>query len=251
MAKERKMTPARFLKRNMPYLIMALIVLLLAGAVVLIIGQVKSLSPEQEQPAQSVQNPAQPDASPAQDSQSGQPDDAAADDVPQQDVTVYQPPFDGTVVLLASNQLITAYAEDALAYTAGAQLSSFVPLDGDGSARIDVQELGTSRKLLKSAELERICKGALQAYYYAAPATADISAEIVADTDELYQVQLTAAAYGGAPAVEAEVRLYELSGTLWCVSAVYPDGADCTSLRQTMQALTVRTADMVLESITK
>lgn len=246
MAKERKMTPARFLKRNMPYLIMALIVLLLAGTVVLIIGQVKSLSPEQEQPAQSAQNPAQQDASPAQDSQSGQPDD-----VPQQDVTVYQPPFDGTVVLLASNQLITAYAEDALAYTAGAQLSSFVPLDGDGSARIDVQELGTSRKLLKSAELERICKGALQAYYYAAPATADISAEIVADTDELYQVQLTAAAYGGAPAVEAEVRLYELSGTLWCVSAVYPEGADCAALRQTMQALTVRTADMVLESITK
>ncbi len=244
MAKERKMTPARFLKRNMPYFVIAVVVLLLAAAVLMIVRQVKTLRPEQQTPAQSAQTTQPENAPNTPDVSDGS---ETADSVPAENV--YQPPFDGTVVLLASNQLIAVYDESALSYTADANLSSFVPLDAAQTARIDVQELGTSRKLLKSDELMRICKGVLQAYYYAAPATEDIAAEVVTDTDELYQVRLTAAAYGGAPEVSAEVRLYELSGALWCVSAVYSEGETCDALRQTMDAITVRTADMKIEGV--
>lgn len=247
MAKERKMTPARFLKRNMPYFVIAVIVLLLVGAVLMIVRQVKTLGPAQQSPTQSEQT-AKTDTPPdAPDAPDASAEGETANNAPAENV--YQPPFDGTIVLLASNQLIAVYDESTLSYTADAKLSSFVPLDAAQTARIDVQDLGTSRKLLKSDELMRICKGVLQAYYYAAPATEDIAAEVVSDTDEEYRVMLTAAAYGGAPEVSAEVWLYELSGTLWCVSAVYPEGETCDALRQTMDAITVRTADMKIEGV--
>ena len=94
-----------------------------------------------------------------------------------------------------------------------------------------------------TAELERICIGAVQAYYYTAPATEDFIVTVVENSDDIYDVQLQAPAYNGAPEVNARVRLLQLDGALWCLSAIYPDGEDCTALQQTFDSITVRAED--------
>ena len=106
-----------------------------------------------------------------------------------------------------------------------------------------MQKLNTSRELLKTAELERICIGAVQAYYYTAPATEDILLTVSENTDEVYDAQLSAPAYNGAPKAAARVRLLQLDGALWWLSAIYPDGEDCTALQQTFDSITVRAED--------
>ena len=122
-------------------------------------------------------------------------------------------------------------------------LDSFLPVTDGQLARIDVQKLNTSRELLKTAELERICIGAVQAYYYTAPATEDFIVTVVENSDDIYDVQLQAPAYNGAPKAAARVRLLQLDGALWCLSAIYPDGEDCTALQQTFDSITVRAED--------
>ena len=80
-----------------------------------------------------------------------------------------------------------------------------------------------------------------------APATEDISITVTTDTDGEFAAELSAESCSGAPAVTARVRLLELDGSLWCVSAIFPDGEDCAALQQTYDSITVRTADMVIE----
>lgn len=246
MANARKMTPARFLKRNRPYFILALVLIVLAASIFLILRRISSFSPAApvETPS-GVSKPSQPEA-PSEPSGGTQVPDA---EQPAPEENLYVPPFDGTRVLLASNQLIATYDAAALQLTDGGTLASLTPLAENQTARIDVQPLNTSMKLLKKAELARICTGAMQAYYFAAPPTEDISVTVLNDEDGFYAAELQAPEYGGASAVTAQVRLYELSGTLWCVSAVYPDGEDCTALRQTFDSITVRTADMEIKGV--
>ena len=187
MERQRKQTPGRFLRRNKPYFLLVLALVLLIAAVIFCVKIVRELY-----------TPAQPSVP------------ASA----QEPVTPVQP-----------------------ATEPGQQPDSTEQL-----ARLDVQKLNTSRELLKTAELERICIGAVQAYYFTAPATEDFTVTVLENSDAVYDAQLLAPAYNGAPEVTARVRLLQLDGALWCLSAIYP-GEDCAALQQTFDSIAVRAED--------
>lgn len=241
MPRNRNMTPGRYLRRSKPYLIFAVALIVLIAAVILVVRQVRSMSSAQKpDPSSTAQT--QPSQDAADKPQPGTPSEP---DVPASNV--YVPPFDGTVTPLANSLLRAAYDEAQLKLTSDAQLDSFTSVTDGQIARIDVQKLRSSMELLKKDELSRVAIGVLQGYYYAAPATEDISITVSTDTDGEFAAALSAESYGGAPAITARVRLLELDGSLWCVSAIFPDGEDCAALQQTYDSIIVRTADMVIE----
>ena len=240
MERRRNRTPGRFLRRNKPYFLLALTLVLLTAAVIFGVKIMRELrTPAQPSVPASVQEPvtpAQPETEPAQP----QPDGSEQEQEPEQTA----PAIPGTTVYLAEGRLRAVYDPDALRMDSSTEgLDSFLPVTDGQPARIDVQKLNTSRELLKAAELERICIGAVQAYYYTAPATEDILLTVSENTDEVYDAQLSAPAYNGAPKAAARVRLLQLDGALWCLSAICPDGEDCTALQQAFDSITVRAED--------
>lgn len=237
MERQRKQTPGRFLRRNKPYFLLALALVLLIAAVIFGVKIVRELyTPAQPSGPASVQEPvtpAQPEAEPE----------------PQPDASVQapepaEPDLPGTTVYLAGGRLRAVYDPDALRMDSSTEgLDSFLPIADGQLARLDVQKLNTSRELLKTAELERICIGAVQAYYFAAPATADFTVTVLENSDTVYDAELLAPAYNGAPELSARVRLVQLDGALWCLSAIYPDGEDCAALWQTFDSIALRAED--------
>ena len=240
MERRRKQTPGRFLRRNKPYFLLVLTLVLLAAAVIFGVKIVRELhTPAQPSVPASAQAPVTP-TQPEPDAEPAQQDPPVQEPEPEQD----EPAFPGTTVYLAVGRLRAVYDPDALRMDSSKEgLDSFLPVTDGQLARIDVQKLNTSRELLKAAELERICIGAVQASYYAAPATEDISVTVLENSDDVYAVQLLAPAYNGAPQITARVRLMQLNGALWCLSAIYPDGKDCTALQQTFDSIAVHAED--------
>ena len=239
MERRRKQTPGRFLRRNKPYFLLALTLVLLIAAVIFGVRIVRELytpaQPSVPASAQEPVSPVQPETQPEQ-----QPDAPEQEPEPATD----EPSFPGTTVYLAGGRLRAVYDPDALRMDSSTEgLDSFLPIADGQLARIDVQKLNTSRELLKSAELERICIGAVQAYYFSAPTTEDIAVTVLENSGDVYDAQLLAPAYNGAPEVNARVRLVQLDGALWCLSAIYPDGEDCAALQQTFDSISVRTED--------
>ena len=108
-------------------------------------------------------------------------------------------------------------------------LTSIV-LSEESGARVDVQSVSGSFELLTEDEMQRVAVGILQAYYYAAPATADISCTDAVLTDRDYTVQLSAPATAEAPAATATVRLMKADGRLWYAAALCPEGSECGEL---------------------
>ena len=233
MERRRKQTPGRFLRRNKPYFLLALTLVLLTAAVIFGVKIMRELrTPAQPSVPASVQEPVTP----------AQPETDGSEQEQEPEQTA--PAIPGTTVYLAEGRLRAVYDPDVLQMDSSTEgLDSFLPVTDGQLARIDVQKLNTSRELLKTAELERICIGAVQAYYYTAPATEDILLTVSENTDEVYDAQLSAPAYNGAPKAAARVRLLQLDGALWCLSAIYPDGEDCTALQQTFDSITVRAED--------
>ena len=212
MERRRNRTPGRFLRRNKPYFLLALTLVLLTAAVIFGVKIMRELrTPAQPSVPASVQEPVTP----------AQPETDGSEQEQEPEQTA--PAIPGTTVYLAEGRLRAVYDPDVLQMDSSTEgLDSFLPVTDGQLARIDVQKLNTSRELLKTAELERICIGAVQAYYYTAPATED---------------------FIGAPKAAARVRLLQLDGALWCLSAIYPDGEDCTALQQTFDSITVRAED--------
>ncbi len=225
MANERKVTPGRYLKRHKPYFLLILALVLVAVSVILIVRQVKNISgstvSDEPQDAQTSQT-----AQPAGDTTPASPETSADTQTPE-----------GTPVKFADGTLTLYYDDAQLHPTRSGQLESLLPLAEGQTARLDVQPLSATLKMLKDAELSRICVGALQAYYYAAPATDDVAVTVLEDSDGVFDASLHADAYGGAPEVDARVKLVELDGTLWCVSAIYPAGEDCAALQAAFDTL--------------
>ena len=234
MERQRKQTPGRFLRRNKPYFLLVLALVLLIAAVIFCVKIVRELyTPAPPSVPASAQEPVTP-VQPA--TELGQQPDST-----EQEPELDEPVFPGTTVYLADGRLRAVYAPDALRMDSSTEgLDSFLPIADGQLARLDVQKLNTSRELLKTAELERICIGAVQAYYFTAPATEDFTVTVLENSDAVYDAQLLAPAYNGAPEVTARVRLLQLDGALWCLSAIYPGGEDCAALQQTFDSIAVR-----------
>ena len=136
---------------------------------------------------------------------------------------------------VADGSLVMTY-DDAALTCSGAD--GLVSLSAEGqTARLDVQELSGDLSRFTRAELERICKGVLQAYYFAAPATDDIALTDAQQTEDNFSAVLRAEAYEDAPAVTALVQLRQLNGKSWCVSAILPDGENTDAVRQAMDSV--------------
>ena len=89
-------------------------------------------------------------------------------------------------------------------------------------------------------ELERLCIGILQAYYYLAPETQSITLTDGVRTADGYTCTLGAPAYEDAPAVTAKVRLMQLDKQLWYAIVLTPEGADGAAVLQAFDNLTLR-----------
>ena len=153
MERRRNRTPGRFLRRNKPYFLLALTLVLLTAAVIFGVKIMRELrTPTQPSVPASVQEPVTP----------AQPETDGSEQEQEPEQTA--PAIPGTTVYLAEGRLRAVYDPDVLQMDSSTEgLDSFLPVTDGQLARIDVQKLNTSRELLKTAELERICIGAVQA----------------------------------------------------------------------------------------
>lgn len=224
MANRRKRSSfERFIRRNGLYIMIVLALILVAGAVFAVVTQVKRLSPAKEQEqettiSEEVVQPAYEET--AQESgEEAQPEEAV-------DESLYVPPFDGKTVLIAGGKLVLTFDEDALTMQESDGLLSLTDKAGAQKARLDVQEISADLSLFKTDELERICVGIVQAYYYLAPETKDFTVTAEAKDGAVFSATVAAPAFDTEAAVTAKVSLWRLDGKNVTVSAICPEGED-------------------------
>lgn len=224
MANRRKRSSfERFIRRNGLYIMIGLALILVAGAAFAVVTQVKRLSPakEQEQETTISEEVVQP-ASEETAQESGeetQPEEPV-------DESLYVPPFDGKTVLIAGGKLVLTFDEEALTMQESDGLLSLTDKAGEQKARLDVQEISADLSLFKTDELERICVGIVQAYYYLAPETKDFTVTAEAKDGAVFSATVAAPAFDTEAAVTAKVSLWRLDGRSVTVSAVFPEGED-------------------------
>ena len=225
MANRRKRSPfERFLRRNGLYIMIALALILVAGAVFAVVSQIKKLSPAKEPSQETViseeteKTPLEPSA-PEESGEEVQPEEPV-------DESLYVPPFDGKTILLADGKLVMTFDESALTMTETDGLVSLTDAEGAQKARLDVQEISADLSLFKTDELERICAGIVQAYYYLAPETKDFTVTAEAKDGAVFSATVNAAAFDTEAAVTAKVSLWRLDGRSVTVSAICPEGED-------------------------
>lgn len=224
MANRRKRSSfERFIRRNGLYIMIVLALILVAGAVFAVVTQVKRLSPakEQEQETTISEKVVQP-ASEETAQESGeetQPEEAV-------DESLYVPSFDGKTVLIAGGKLVLTFDEDALTMQESDDLLSLTDKAGAQKARLDVQEISADLSLFKTDELERICVGIVQAYYYLAPETKDFTVTAETKDGAVFSATVAAPAFDTEAAVTAKVSLWRLDGRSVTVSAICPEGED-------------------------
>ncbi len=237
MPRNKKKTVVRFLKRNTLNIAIILVIVLVIAAIfavaVLVVDLSRPAQPAQtQQPEQSTQ--------PVQTQQPEQPDELRpADSVGMEDEIT--PPFDGCMEFLADDRLILTYDDTKLKFISSASgLFSLVGLDEEETPRMDLQRLSTSLGELETSELERLAIGILQAYYYVAPQTEQITVQNASRSAEAYTAELSAPAYDSAPAVTAKIRMMQLDKQFWYAIALMPEGADTAAVEQAFDNLTVQ-----------
>ncbi len=235
MANRRKRSPfERFLRRNGLYILIALVLILVAGAVFAVVTQVKRLSPakEQEQGTLISEEAAQPapEETVQESGEEAQPEVSV-------DESVYVPPFDGKTVLLAGGKLVMTFDETALTMSENDGLLSLTDKEGARKPRLDVQEISADLALFKTDELERICIGIVQAYYYLAPETKDFTVTDTVSEDGCFLATVTAPEYDTESEVTARVGLWKLDGKSYCVSAVSPVWEDGEAVFQAFSSI--------------
>lgn len=222
MANRRKRSSfERFIRRNGLYIMIVLALILVAGAVFAVVTQVKRLSPAKEQETTISEEVVQPaSGETAQESgEETQPEEAV-------DESLYVPPFDGKTVLIAGGKLVLTFDEDALTMTETDGLVSLTDAEETQKARLDVQEISADLSLFKTDELERICVGIVQAYYYLAPETKDFTVTAEAKDGAVFSATVAAPSFDTEAAVTAKVSLWRLDGRSVTVSAICPEGED-------------------------
>lgn len=226
MADRRKRSPAmRFLRRNGLYIIIVCVMLLVVGAVFAVVGQVKRLSPaKKEEPSQSASETAQ---LPQQEAPSADASGETANEEAPADESAYVPPFSGRTALLADSGLVITFDEAALSWE---EAEDLISLTGTQKTRLDVQRLGADVSLFKQSELERICVGVVQAYYYLAPETKDFTVTDAGWNGDCFTATVNAPAYDTEAPVTARVALWKANGKSWCVSAICPEDEDGTAV---------------------
>lgn len=228
MANRRKRSSfERFIRRNGLYIMIGLALILVAGAVFAVVTQVKRLSPakEQEQETTISEKVVQP-ASEETAQESGeetQPEEPV-------DESLYVPPFDGKTVLIAGGKLVLTFDEEALTMQEADGLLSLTDKAGAQKARLDVQEISADLSLFKTDELERICVGIVQAYYYLAPETKDFTVTAETKDGAVFSATVAAPAFDTEAAVTAKVSLWRLDGKNVTVSAICPEGEDSSAV---------------------
>ena len=236
MANRRKRSPfERFLRRNGLYILIALAVILVAGAVFAVVTQVKRLSPVKT-PAQETVISEQAEQTPLEPSTPEESGEEAQQEEPV-DESVYVPPFDGQTVLIADGTLVLTFDKDALTMQDEDGLLSLTDKAAAQKARLDVQEISADLSLFKTDELERICIGIVQAYYYLAPETKDFTVTAEAKDGAVFSATVNAPAYDTEAAVTAKVSLWRLDGKSVTVSAVFPEGEDGTAVLEAFSSI--------------
>ena len=214
----------RFIKRNGLYIIIVCVLLLVVGAVFAVVGQVKRLSPaKQEAPSQTASETAQ---QPEREAPSGDAPGETANEEAPVDESAYVPPFSGRTALLADSGLVITFDEAALSWEEAENLISLTDAKGAQKTRLDVQKLGADVSLFKQSELERICIGVVQAYYYLAPETKEFTLTDAGWNGECFAATVNAPAYDTEAPVTARVALWKANGKSWCVSAICPENED-------------------------
>lgn len=233
MANRKKRSPVvRFLKRNGLYLMITMVVLLVAVAAIAVIAQVKNLSAAKKEPSSAtVQQPVQ-EQLPSENRE-----EQAPQTIEPVDENVYTPPFDGKTVLIADGRLVMTFDEEALALSESDTLLSLTDQDGTQKARLDVQSLNTDLALFKQSELERICIGVVQAYYYLAPETKDFTVTDAVSENGCFTATVNAPEYDTEAAVTACVALWSLDEKSYCVSAICPEGENGEAVVQAFSSI--------------
>ena len=225
MANRRKRSPfERFLRRNGLYIMIVLALILVAGAAFAVVTQIKKLSPAKD-PSQETVISEQGEKTPAEPSA---PEESGEETPPEEpvDESLYAPPFDGKTVLLADGKLVLTFDQEALTMQQADGLTSLTDKDGAQKARLDVQEISADLSLFKTDELERICAGIVQAYYYLAPETKELTVTAEAKDGAVFSAAVSSPAYDGEAAVTAKVSLWRLGEKSVTVSAICPEGED-------------------------
>ena len=236
MADRRKRSPAmRYIKRNGLYILIVCVLLLVVGAVIAVVGQVKRLSPaKQEEPSQSASETVQ---QPTLEEPSSDASGETASEQEPVDESAYVPPFSGRTALLADSGLVITFDDAALSWEESEDLISLTDAAGAQKTRLDVQKLQADVSLFKQSELERICIGVVQAYYYLAPETKNFTVTDAGWNGDCFTATVNAPAYDTEAPVSARVALWKANGKSWCVSAICPEDEDGAAVFATFSSV--------------
>lgn len=247
MDKRRKNSPIRFLKRNTLYILLIVLICALIAALALMTWQIiKSVSPKEPEAPVTEKDPVQqtqvqPETTLPPQQVVVEPNQAApTEDVQAQFPGAFEPPFDGTTKFLSNQKLALTYDSSKLQLEEKDGLYSLTGKDGQSLPRLDLESLPTSLDALTSDEREELAVRLMQACYYVAPATADITCTVTANEENNFSITLTAPAHLDAPAMTAKVRLMQVRDTFWYAIALIPEGNDGSAIEQAIDNLIIR-----------